>query len=326
MAQQIPDAFQMSGSLQATLESQSDLTNASLQNLGDLSTRIDTEDRELADLAQTSVDFYFKFSHDINSAISVQEGQDAAAGASALAQSNEDDAYELTGFTTGNHNFNAANYRLPTGDADIIVGIVQLKHQGQNVTGGTYQVKLSISASAAGVLTANCVLEGAGSATSDAIAEAVGAQQVVYFDTAIKRAAFSGATNDDGDAIGQDKLSDLITKDDIKTHIGGQNALDAIKNLYNGESTIKDVFAVVSSVNAATNSGLSKFGRKRFLSQAGRVKASPFNQGEKIVLGTPFDYKVEIKAAANQAVGNGSNIADKVVVASTQVFAVIEQS
>ena len=326
MPGQIASAVQMSGELRATLESQSALTNASLQNLGDLSTRIDTEDRETADLASTSVDFYFKFSEDINSRISVQEGQDAAAADQSLANSTDDDAWILQAFTTGNHDFNTANYRLPSGSAESLVGVVQLKHQGANVDDGLYQVKLTINASEAGVLSASCVLDGEANATSAAIAEAVGSQQVVYFNTVPKANAFSSATDDDNDAVGQDKLQDLITLAEVLAHIGGQSALDTIANLYDGESTIKDVSASVNAVAASTNSALSKFGRKRFLSQAGRVKANPFNSGDKIVLGTSFAYKVEIAAAAAQAIGNGNNISGVTVVASTPIFAVIQQN
>lgn len=327
MPNALTGAFNLAGKLEASLKTQSTLSNTTL-TLGDLSTVVDEEGREVADLSTTTVNFYFKFVEDINANISVQDAHLASNSSSAPAEDQNDDTYALAKINS-TFDFTAAgaadNYRLPesSGAVERVIGEIQLKHQNQNVTDGLYQVKLSISASEAGVLSASCAVAGQASRTTTAIADKADKAQIVYFDTAAQNTLFSvlDTTANGGSAKEQDKLQAHITLSEVVTHIGGQAKLDAIAALYNNKMTIENVTCEVSAIAFDHDSALSKFGRNRASAAvaAGRTKSDPFNPTEKVVLADPFKYSVVIPGEA----GAGGALT---VVAETDIFAVVQQS
>ena len=328
MPNALTGAFNLAGKLEASLKTQSTLSNTNL-TLGDLSTVIDEEGREVADLSTTTVNFYFKFVEDINASISIQDTHLASNASSAPATDAHDDTYALAKINSS-FDFSAANatdnYRLPesSGAVERVIGQVQLKHQNQNVADGLYQVKLSITASEAGVLSASCAVAGEASRTTTAVADKADKAQIVYFDTAAQRALFAVLDTTppiDNNAKEQDKPQAHITLSEIVTHIGGQAKLDAIAALYHNKMTIENVTCEVSAISFDHDSPLSKFGRNRATAAvaAGRTKSDPFAPGEKIVLADPFKYKVEIPGEA----GAGGALT---VVAETDIFAVVQQS
>tara|TARA_B100000282_G_scaffold292258_1_gene265703 strand:+ start:171 stop:1172 length:1002 start_codon:yes stop_codon:yes gene_type:complete len=329
----IQGAFELGGKLEASLKSQSALSNANL-TLGDLSTVIDEEGREVAELSTTTVNFYFKFFEDINASISVQERDLASNATSAPAENLNDDSYALAKINSS-FNFNAPgasnNYRLPSSSGEVsrVIGQVQLKHLNQNVADGLYEVKLKISASEAGVLSASCVVEGQASRTTEAIADKSAFAQMVYFGTTAQTSVFAvldTSPSPANDAKEQDKLRAHITLAEVVTHIGGQGTLDAIAALYDTKMTIENVSCEVDAIDFDHDSALSKFGRNRSQAAvaAGRTKSDPFNPDEKIVLGTPFKYKVVIPGAAGAAAG--SELSELEIVAEEDIFAVVVQN
>lgn len=225
--------------------------------------------------------YYIKAPYDLNGKITIRKGNDE--GNNGIDGEN-DDAWELTGFTVNDQQVASYTLKLPTGTTQSVNG-ARVVATDDNAGTQTYNLTFDLSLSDQGVLTVENDAW-SGDDLSGVVAEDVTKAQTAHWIDA------DDENITDADAPGANDLDTLratLTSSDIASHWTAETS--AIVNAFNDQSIIADWTMTVDSVDASPESNLSAYAQNRF---QGDNTLTPnndvFGENDQIVLATYFDY------------------------------------
>ena len=212
-----------------------------------------------------------------------------------------DDAYALSPIAVTSASANNIRYDLPSvGNVSIDAGLIDATDPSGNSL-GTFPVTLTVNCDNQGVMTSTIAISGQD--TQATASEDPYLAQKAYWPNI---QALPSVDPDDGD-----ELTTKVTAAQLTTYYSKE--LEDINAQYNNKNLITSWDINIFAIESSTSNVLSK--HVRFIGRAGDNNV--FQEGEKLVAGTPFTYGVTISDYLG---------IDQTIVAPTSVVGVLVHS
>ena len=253
--------------------------------------------------------YYIKASYDINSKITVKPGNDT--GDTGIDGEN-DDAWELTGFSVNDAVADDVTLKLPAGTVTNVNG-ARVTATDDNALNQTYDLEFDVSVATDGNISVSNKNWTGNNVITGSVAENILAAQAAHWvdgNGANITTASAPSQND------MDTLAANLTIDNVNEHWLDEAA--AVMNHFENQTALESWTITVESVAADPRSNLSAYAQNRLQNDSGltSITNDVFAENDQIVLNVPFSYALTF----DDNLGNTHTL-----IPSTNVYGVLFQ-